>query len=1258
MVNNKLNLKLISVNVRGIHSYARRMCIFQWLKKMCADVIFLQETYSTYDIEKYWKCQWDGKIVQAHGTNHSKGVAILFKNNVDVDILSSTIDINGRYICLDVSIQDHVICLFNAYAPCSSKNKDQLTFFAEVYDVLSAHCKHGKGEVKNVIIGGDLNILMNSSLDRSGGNPVYNINVMDKVNEIIDTFDLIDIWRVCNPFLRQYTWRQNKPLIQSRLDYWLISDSMQDLVNSVKIKPAIKTDHSAIFLHLDKSNDSPHGPSYWKFNDSLCNDQDYYNLIEDNYPKWLEKYNTMDDYRILWELIKFELRSITQNYSKKKARDRNKTGKVLENKVNMAEAYMCSNPSDAAKNEWLKAKAELDNHFEHITQGIIIRSRATWYENGEKNNKFFLNLEKSNKNKSTIRKVLKDDGKLCTESKEVLNEIKNFYTTLYAKNDVDFISDDTKKFFEDIPKLSDEDQKLCEGKLSNDECFKALHTMKNGKSPGNDGLTSLFYKTYWHLFGNMIVNSLNTSYDKGDLSNSQKQGIITLILKKNKDKRKIGSYRPITLLNVDLKIGCKALSIRMCKIMPILIAKEQTAFVTGRYIGDAVRTVADILFYTKDYNIPGILLSIDFEKAYDSVNHKFLHKILTHYNFGKSFRNWIKILYNDTESCVMNNGVSTGYFKIDRGLRQGDPLSCQLFNLVIEVLCIHIQNRDDIQGIPIGPDKRVKLSGFADDLRLFLNNVTSAFNAINVLHSFRRCSGLKTNDDKTEAMWIGSARHRSDTPINVRWTKTMKILGIFFTDDDKEMIKLNYEDKLPSLKCAMGLWKHRDISVMGKITIAKTFGISQFLYTSSVVSMPIHIQNKINSILFHFIWNGPDRIKRTVLCGDYASGGLKMINLKSRVQTQNIMWLKRLASTTDAGWKDILLHYLKPFGGKDFLKCNIDVKKLKGVIPPFYLEALTLWFELTNFKPVKVDDVLNQTIWNNKFILIGKKMVYYSKFAEAGFHTLYDFIDDKGNWLKFSVLGKGFNNIDRLKWYGIINAIPKEWINLIRRSPTIPTIVKNNEIGCNLLNGFTPLENLKSRNMYKYFISNTQDIPITDYTLQTTHNLNEKECKDVYMIPFYSTICCKSRWFQYRTTHNILTTNSWLYRIKKIDSPLCELCHIENETIYHLFARCSITNSFWNEIEKRITLIPTLNDFMKIYGVYDKDVRHVKLVNQFLITARRCIYKCRCDGSKLSYKIFRNMLLNTIKLELIIAESNDKVDTHYKKWNPFLTEIS
>ena len=167
----------------------------------------------------------------------------------------------------------------------------------------------------------------------------------------------------------------------------------------------------------------------------------------------------------------------------------------------------------------------------------------------------------------------------------------------------------------------------CEGELTYAECFNVLSLFKNNKSPGNDGLSVEFYKVFWPEIGRNLVDSLNFSYRRGELSTTQKEAVITLIEKKNRVRRLIKHWRPISLVNVDVKIGSKAISKRR-ESLPHIIHYDQNAFVKGRTIFDAVRTINDVIDFTKLKNYRGILTAIDFEKAFDSLNWDFLLKSL------------------------------------------------------------------------------------------------------------------------------------------------------------------------------------------------------------------------------------------------------------------------------------------------------------------------------------------------------------------------------------------------------------------------------------------------------------------------------------------------------------------------------------------------------------------------------------------------------------------------------------------------------
>ena len=193
-----------------------------------------------------------------------------------------------------------------------------------------------------------------------------------------------------------------------------------------------------------------------------------------------------------------------------------------------------------------------------------------------------------------------------------------------------------------IPKLTNSMKNHCKAELTVTECLNVLSSFNNDRTSGNDGLTVEFYKTFWDHIGKMLVDCLNYSYKHGALSTTQKQALITLLQKENRDRRMIKNWRPISLINVDVKIGLKAIAKRPEKALPSIIHFDQTSYVKGRTIFDALRTIEDVLDFNKAKNLSGLLITIDFQKAFDSVRWEFLIKALKAFNFGPSFISWIK----------------------------------------------------------------------------------------------------------------------------------------------------------------------------------------------------------------------------------------------------------------------------------------------------------------------------------------------------------------------------------------------------------------------------------------------------------------------------------------------------------------------------------------------------------------------------------------------------------------------------------------
>ena len=687
-------IRLISLNTRGISNFQKRRTVFTWCRRKRADVIFLQETHSKKELESQWRNEWGTEMIFSHGSPNACGVAILLNKGVDYCIHSKIIDPLGRFIIVKVEIEDNLYVLINVYAP--NKDKENVKFFN---DLLSITRREDLDAEENFIVGGDFNCPLNPILDKKGGSLTPRKSVVASIDCFQEELDLVDIWRVQNPITKSFTWSQKSPKIFGRLDYWLISNSLQDFVSSSCILPALKTDHAAIVLDLTNKDNQNRGPGIWKMNCSLLEDENYVNDIALKIPVWIaEGEKDLTDNRSIWEWLKYNIRAHAIQNSIKRAQERNEKEKSLQTEYSRVSEIYENDSNDINADRLNAAKERLELFYEEKVKGIIIRARARWHEHGERSTKYFLNLEKRNHVKKHMRKLNINDS-MTTDPLIIISEQKRFYQELYTSGHGDH--DVVKNFLTvlDIPKLTEEQKHMCEGKILHKECELMLETFQNNKVPGNDGIPVEFYKKFRTLLSEPFVKCANECFENMEMSNSQKQAVITLIEKKGKDRTLLENWRPISLVNVDAKLMSKVVANRIKKVLPCIIHYNQTGYVQDRYIGETVRFIFDIMEFTVNENVPGMLIFIDFQKAFDSLEWDFIFGCLEAFNFGPDFSGWVKTFYKNIQSCVINNGNVSDYFFLGRGVRQGDPLSPYLFVLAAEVLAIAVRQNVDIKGI-------------------------------------------------------------------------------------------------------------------------------------------------------------------------------------------------------------------------------------------------------------------------------------------------------------------------------------------------------------------------------------------------------------------------------------------------------------------------------------------------------------------------------------------------------------------------------
>ena len=334
---------------------------------------------------------------------------------------------------------------------------------------------------------------------------------------------------------------------------------------------------------------------------------------------------------------------------------------TLQQKIEEAEKKGLSQVSRthllSADKSWLNKinawKNELEEIREQKLKGSLVRSRAQYVDANEKPFKFFLNLENNNFISKHIMEIKKGDTSIRNPN-EILNEMHSFYQSLYNHKNTTGINESL--LFKNLPgkmsHLNEQDKLTLDAEIPMQELETIILKSQNNKSPGTDGFSNEFFRILWpHI--NMILLKLMKSYrDKGTIDQNHNMGIITCIPKGGKLHSELKNWRPITLLNSLYNFFSAILAERIKLILPKLINTVQKGFMNGRFISENSRLIHDVINKYSLQNLKGLIILIDFEKAFNSLSWEFIRKSLEIFNFNNITLNWVKSLQENSASEI------------------------------------------------------------------------------------------------------------------------------------------------------------------------------------------------------------------------------------------------------------------------------------------------------------------------------------------------------------------------------------------------------------------------------------------------------------------------------------------------------------------------------------------------------------------------------------------------------------------------------
>ena len=450
----------------------------------------------------------------------------------------------------------------------------------------------------------------------------------------------------------------------------------------------------------------------------------------------------------------------------------------------------------------------------------------------------------------------------------------------------------------------------------------------------------------------------------------------------------------------------------------------------------------------------------------------------------------------------------------------------------------------------------------------------------------------------------------------------------------------------------MGWWKQRDLTIIGKVHLLKTYALSKLNYVSSSLIVPNWVFRDIEKICFEFLWGGKDRIKRDIMYQDISDGGLKMINFKLFVKTQRVMWIKRLLyEEQNMGWKLYFDQCFKSVGGRLIFLCNYDADKMDVNAPPFYEEIIRAWQELENcrnFEQAK----FNPIVFNNKNVLRRGKMIFNEQLFEHNIYRFDHICDEEGMRTYAYFQGLGLSGQDIVNIWSLYDLILKTGKYIGKQVSWQNVDLNEYEIMLKISQKIIRFRKIQSRKVYGYFVKNMQHT----YSLKVRDGRNnfdfsQKMLSEIFVRPRITTIIAKLREFQFKLLHGVIYTKMHLFRFGFAVDNLCSFCNREIETYSHLFWECARIKQLWKAAIEKFKFLELRNiEWKEIHVGITGNSYRIKCCNCFILIMKYTIYTSRSNMVIPSLEDINKISREFREGEKEIAVKRGILDKHVLKW--------